>query len=102
MSPFGMNCRTIHDVAPFCLRPVNPTRHKFQLHSTPWRTSEGQTSLPVDFLGDRVKSEYRSMFFGENYDPPHRFLSPALPLPGTRTTTLDTYDLECETPEARA
>jgi hypothetical protein len=88
-----MNCRTTQNVALFCLRPVNPARPKFQTHSAPWRTSEGQSSLPIDFLGDRVKSEHRSMFFGENYDPPDRFLSPTLPLPGTRTTTLETYDL---------
>jgi len=92
-SPFGMNCRTTHNVALFCLHPVNPARHKLQTHSAPWRTSEGQSSLPIDFLGDRVKSEHRSMFSGENYDPPDRFLPPTLPLPGTRTTTLDTYDL---------
>jgi hypothetical protein len=85
MSPFGMNCRTVHNIALFCLRPVNPVRHKFQTHSAPSRASEGQSSLPVDFLGDHVKSEHRPMFFGENHDPPDRFLSPTLPLPWTNT-----------------
>ena len=88
-----MNCITTHNIALFCLRPVNPVRHKFQAHSAPSRTSEGQSSLPVDFLGDRVKSEHRSMFFGEKYDPSDRFLSPTLPFQRTRTTTLDTCDL---------
>ena len=41
MSQFGLNCRTTHNIALFCRRPVKPVRHKFQTHSAPSRTSEG-------------------------------------------------------------